>query len=143
MQLCIVLEKTLYYNKVMKETINILQFDNKIPLSFSVIKFDNIFLHMHSMVQLIIVLEGEFQCNIGDKKYIAKENDIFIVNSRTYHSFDALNNTSTILSVLIDQNEFAINDIDPDSIAFNLNSMEVVNHPKYESIKFLISSYTD
>ena len=124
----------------MKETINILQFDNKIPLSFSVIKFDNIFLHMHSMVQLIIVLEGEFQCNIGDKKYIAKENDIFIVNSRTYHSFDALNNTSTILSVLIDQNEFAINDIDPDSIAFNLNSMEVVNHPKYESIKFLIYS---
>ena len=61
----------------MKETINILQFDNKIPLSFSVIKFDNIFLHMHSMVQLIIVLEGEFQCNLGDKKYIAKENDIF------------------------------------------------------------------
>ncbi len=124
----------------MKETINILQFDNEIPLSFSVIKFDNIFLHMHSMVQLIIVLEGEFQCNIADKKYIAKENDIFIVNPRTYHSFDALNNTSTILSVLIDQNEFAIGDIDPDIIAFNLNSMEVINHPKYESIKFLIYS---
>lgn len=124
----------------MKETINILQFDNKIPLSFSVIKFDNIFLHMHSMVQLIVVLEGDFQCIIGDKKYIAKENDIFIVNPRTYHSFDAVNNTSTILSVLIDQHEFALDEIDPDSIAFNLNSMETNNHPKYESIKYLIYS---
>ena len=124
----------------MKESITILQFDNKIPLSFSVIKFDNIFLHMHSMVQLIIVLEGEFQCNLGDKKYIAKANDIFIVNPRTYHSFDALNKTSTILSVLINQHEFALGDIDPDSIAFNLNSMEIIEHPKYESIKYLIYS---
>lgn len=95
---------------------------------------------MHSMVQLIIVLEGEFQCNLGDKKYIAKANDIFIVNPRTYHSFDALNKTSTILSVLINQHEFALGDIDPDSIAFNLNSMEIIEHPKYESIKYLIYS---
>ena len=42
--------------------------------------------------------------------------------------------------MLINQHEFALGDIDPDSIAFNLNSMEIIEHPKYESIKYLIYS---
>ena len=130
----------LYYNKVMKETINLVQFSKNVPLSFSVIKFDNIFLHMHSLVQLVIVLDGEFECFIDDKKYIAKESDIFIINPKTYHKFDSINKESTILSVLIDQNGFGLDEIESENIFFNLNSMELLNHPKYETIKYLIFS---
>ena len=124
----------------MKETINLIQFSKNLPLSFSVIKFDNIFLHMHSSIQLIIVLEGEFECHIDDKTYIAKENDIFIVNPGTYHKFDSINKNATILSVLIDQNGFGLDKVESENLYFNLNSMEILNHPRYESIKFLVYS---
>ena len=124
----------------MRETINLIQFNQKIPLSFSVIKFDNVFLHMHSTVQLVIVLDGEFECTIEEKKYIAKENDIFIINPRTYHHFEALNKTSTILSVIIDQNEFGLDSLESDNIYFKLNSMEQAHHPRYDNIKYLIFS---
>ena len=124
----------------MKETINLIQFSKNLPLSFSVIKFDNIFLQMHSSIQLIIVLEGEFECHIDDKTYIAKENDIFIVNPGTYHKFDSINKNATILSVLIDQNGFGLDKVESENLYFNLNSMEILNHPRYESIKFLVYS---
>lgn len=123
----------------MRESVNLIQVNQKLPLTFSAVKFDNIFLHMHSSIQLIIVLDGEFECYIEDKRYICKENDIFIINPRTYHHFVSKNN-ATILSVLIDQNEFGLDEIEADKLAFSLNSMERSKHPRYDTIKYLIYS---
>lgn len=123
----------------MREVENIVQFNKKIPLSFSIIKFDNVFLHMHSVTQLIIVLEGEVECYIDNKKYIAKENDIFIVNQRVYHKFIA-KPYAVILSVLIDQKGFGLEDIEADKLVFNLNSMENVVNKRYDNIRYLVYS---
>ena len=53
----------------MREEESIVKFSSKIPLSFSVIKFDSVFLHMHSNPQLIIVLDGEFDVKIGEETF--------------------------------------------------------------------------
>lgn len=123
----------------MREVENIVQFSKKIPLSFSVIKFDNIFLHMHSVTQLIVVLEGEVECYIDNKKYIAKENDIFIVNQKVYHKFSAKPH-AIILSVLIDPKGFGLEDIEADKLMFNLNSMENVVNKRHDNIRYLVYS---
>ena len=86
----------------MREEESIVKFSDKIPLSFSVIKFDSVFLHMHSNPQLIIVLDGEFDVQIEEENFHAKENDVFIINQRVFHQMRS-NSETLILSVLIDQ----------------------------------------
>ena len=122
----------------MREEESIVKFSSKIPLSFSVIKFDSVFLHMHSNPQLIIVLDGKFDVKIGEESYHAKENDIFIVNQRVFHQMHA-NSETLILSVLIDQYGFALDPKEADTLHFNLNSMRGFNK-KHDSIRYLVNS---
>lgn len=124
---------------IMRNEINIVQLNEAIPLSFSIIQFDEIFAHMHARVQLIIVLDGDFEVHINDNRYLAKENDIFLINPGNIHYFKSVTN-STILSVLIDQNEFLRGDDSNEFIMFNLNSMEMPNDSKYDGIRYLVYS---
>lgn len=123
----------------MREEESIVKFSDKIPLSFSVIKFDSVFLHMHSNPQLIIVLDGEFDVQIGEENFHAKENDVFIINQRVFHQMHS-NTETLILSVLIDQFGFALDQKEADSLHFNLNSMKQGNSKKHDNIRYLVNS---
>ena len=123
----------------MREEEKIIKFSQKMPLSFSVVKFDALFMHMHSNPQLIIVLDGEIEVSIAEEKFIAKENDIFIINQRQFHSMKA-KNTALVLSVLIDQYGFGLEQFEADNLNFNLNSIKFPNHSRIDNIKYLIYS---
>ena len=123
----------------MREEQSIIKFNQKMPLSFSTIKFDSIFSHMHSNPQIIIVLDGVLEVQIGEEKFVAKENDIFLVNQRVFHSIKA-ENTGLVLSVLIDRLNFNLEPQEIDSLYFNLNSTKTPNNPKLENVKYLIYS---
>ena len=105
----------------MREEQSIIKFNQKIPLSFSVIKFDSLFTHMHSNPQIVIVLNGEIEVQINEDKFIAKENDIFLINQRVFHSMKT-EGTALVMSVLIDQYGFGLEPQEADSLYFNLNS---------------------
>ena len=123
----------------MREEESIVKFSDKIPLSFSVIKFDSVFLHMHSNPQLIIVLDGEFDVQIEEENFHAKENDVFIINQRVFHQMRS-NSETLILSVLIDQYGFALDQKEADNLHFNLNSMKQGNSKKHDNIRYLVNS---
>ena len=107
----------------MREEQSIIKFNQKIPLSFSVIKFDSLFSHMHSNPQIVIVLDGEIEVQINEERFIAKENDIFLINQRVFHSMQA-KETALVLSVLIDQYGFGLDQQEADNLYFNLNSIK-------------------
>ena len=123
----------------MREEESIVKFSDKIPLSFSVIKFDSVFLHMHSNPQLIIVLDGEFDVQIEEENFHAKENDVFIINQRVFHQMRS-NSETLILSVLIDQYGFALDQKEADNLHFNLNSMKQGSSKKHDNIRYLVNS---
>lgn len=107
----------------MKKEIRLLEFNSKIPLSFSVLFFDSLYKHMHSYSELVIVLKGEFDATIGEKEYHCKEDDLFIVNPKVFHSFTS-DSEAMVLSLFLDQKGFGLSDDEISSLAFNLNTME-------------------
>lgn len=123
----------------MREEQSIITFNQKMPLSFSIIKFDSIFSHMHSKPQIIIVLSGEIEVQMGEESFTAKENDIFLVNQRIYHSMKA-KNIALVLSVMVDHFAFNLDPQEADSLFFNLNSIKTPSNKRIESIKYLIYS---
>lgn len=123
----------------MHEEQKIINFSQKIPLSFSVIKFDSLFSHMHSKPQIIIVLDGDLEVQMGEEHFEAHENDIFIVNQRVLHSMKA-ETTALVLSVHIDQYGFGLDQSEADTLFFNLNSIKSPTNHRIDSIKYLIYS---
>ena len=123
----------------MREEQSIIKFNQKIPLSFSVIKFDSLFTHMHSNPQIVIVLNGEIEVQINEDKFIAKENDIFLINQRVFHSMKT-EGTALVMSVLIDQYGFGLEPQEADSLYFNLNSTKTPDNKRIDSVKYLLYS---
>lgn len=123
----------------MKKEIRLLDFNNRIPMTFSVLYFDTIYRHMHSYPELIIVLKGEFDVEIKDRHYHAKEDDIFIVNAKELHSFKA-KEEAMVLSLFIDPKAFGMTDEEVLSFAFHLNTMESGKLPKASEIRNLAYS---
>lgn len=74
----------------MRENINLISFNNKIPLSFSIISFDNIYLHVHRTSELIINLDGDCEIEVEGVKYVAKPYDMIIINPMHFHSLKSL-----------------------------------------------------
>ena len=122
----------------MKSEITLVNFEKKIPISSSIVRFDAIFRHMHPIAQLLLVLEGECDIYIGNKSYHASNNDMVVINPRQFHHILSKDG-ATIISVLIDVKGFTMED-DGDGIFFNLNTMEVKNNPRYNTIRYLVYS---
>lgn len=122
----------------MKNETMLINFENKIPMSFSIVKFDTIYRHMHNMTQLLLILDGECDIFIGNRCYHAVSDDLVIINPQQFHHIIS-QDVATLISVLIDVNGFSI-DGGGDNIYFNLNSMEVKNNPRYNTIRYLLYS---
>ena len=122
----------------MKNETMLINFENKIPMSFSIVKFDTIYRHMHNMAQLLLILDGECDIFIGNRCYHAVSDDLVIINPQQFHHIIS-QDVATLISVLIDVNGFSI-DGGGDNIYFNLNSMEVKNNPRYNTIRYLLYS---
>jgi xylan 1,4-beta-xylosidase len=123
----------------MKNEIKLFDFKDSMPLSFSILQFDNIFQHMHSYAELVIVLDGSFQINIGKETFYAKEDDLFIINSKVFHSAIA-QTKATVLTLLINQKGFGLSDNEINSLLFNLNTMRNGIGKKASEIRFLVFS---
>lgn len=123
----------------MRNEYRLFDFKDRLPLTFSLIQFDSIFSHMHSYAEIVIVLDGGFQVSIGKDTFYAKEDDIFIINSKTLHSAIA-DTKATVLSLFINQKGFGLSDEEINSIVFNLNSMRDGLTGKIKEIRYLVYS---
>lgn len=123
----------------MKKEIKLLDFKDKLPLTFSLIQFDSVFQHMHSYAELVIVLDGKFNATIGDETFGAKEDDIFIINRKVFHSSIA-DDTATVLSLLINQKGFGLTEDEVSSHVFSLNTMKYGKSDKADEIRYLVYS---
>lgn len=123
----------------MKKEIKLLDFKDKLPLTFSLVQFDSAFQHMHSYAELVIVLDGQFNITIGDEKFEAKEDDIFIINRKVFHSSTA-EGTATVLSLLINQKGFGLTEEEVSSHVFNLNTMKYGRSDRADEIRYLVYS---
>lgn len=93
---------------------------------------------MHNMTQLLLILDGECDIFIGNRCYHAVSDDLVIINPQQFHHIIS-QDVATLISVLIDVNGFSM-DGGGDNIYFNLNSMEVKNNPRYNTIRYLLYS---
>lgn len=123
----------------MKNEMRLFDFKDKLPLNFTLIQFDSIFQHMHSYAELVIVLDGEFQCKINEEEFHCKQDDIFIVNPKVFHSAIS-DEKATVLSLFINQKGFGLTDDEINSHIFNLNTMKYGPSLKADEIRYLVYS---
>lgn len=123
----------------MREEINLVNFDNKVPIELSVVRFDTLFRHMHSHVQLLLVLEGECDIFIEDTTYHAQPNDMVVINPRVFHHLFSDKYCSCIV-MNIDQRGFGLEEEEASTIAFNLNTMAQENTKRHDQIRYLVYS---
>ena len=71
----------------MKSEFTIVQLSNKLPLSFSVCHFDEIFPDASPTIRLILVMEGTCDITVGTEIYHAKKDDMIIINPFSICSF--------------------------------------------------------
>lgn len=123
----------------MHETLELINFEERVPLSFSIVYFDYIARHLHNKVQLLIVLDGKLEIEIDGHTYKGKEDDIVVINPYSYHSLKSKNN-ATLLNLIIDQENFGVDKHEINNLYFELNSMKNKNNPRYKDIAYLILS---
>lgn len=56
--------------------------------------------HMHSALELIIINEGTFEAEIGNRTYFAQPGDLLLVRSNTIHRYTGLADTPASYWVL-------------------------------------------
>ncbi len=124
----------------MRSEASVVSLSKKVPLSFSVIQFDNVPWHIHSNIQIINILDGECDVLYDGETYHAKEGDTFLFNPKTLHSIVATKGETTVLSTLINQDEFGLEDEETNALAFSLNSVLTPNNERIDSIRYLLYS---
>ena len=122
----------------MREKVSLIN-NNKIPLNVSVVRFDNVFRHIHSHPQIVLVLEGECDIYIGDSMYRACQEDIVIINSNVFHHLVS-KNSCTVVSAILDLANFGLTEEEILSLSFELNTIKNKNNPRYDQIRYLIYS---
>ena len=122
----------------MKEEVSLIN-NSKIPLSFSIIRLDNVFRHIHSSPQILLVLEGECDLYINDESFHMKKNDMVIINNNVFHHIFS-KKQCTIVSALLDLKGFGLSSEEIISLSFELNTVKNKNNPRYDQIRYLIYS---
>lgn len=123
----------------MKDEITIVQLNEKIPVSFSVVHFDKIFPYTHSVIQLVNILDGECDITVDEDVYHAKKDDILIINAFSVRAFSS-QFSATMLVVNINQHGFELDEEEVHQLTFHLNSVTAPQNRRYESIRYLIYS---
>lgn len=64
-------------------------------------------LHWHEMIELLLVLDGSIQLQIGDTAFEMHKDDIVLINSCMLHSTNAITQNNLLVALQIDQSFFA------------------------------------
>ena len=86
-----------------KEHIKYLQ---DLPLNFSIVEVENYPLHWHDSIQIVLVLEGSIDIEIGTEFYYIEKGEIEIVNPNEIHSIKKNSNKNLVLIMNIDPDFF-------------------------------------
>lgn len=73
-----------------------------LPFSFHLLNEGDCTMLWHKDIEIILVLVGKLNIKVGNKTYILKEQDLFLVNSNESHSFTSLSEDSVVTSLKID-----------------------------------------
>lgn len=123
----------------MKSEFTIVQLSNKLPLSFSVCHFDEIFPDASPTIRLILVMEGTCDITVGTEIYHAKKDDMIIINPFSICSFHS-EATCSMLVCNINQYGFELEEEEAISLQFHLNTITNPVNSRYESLRYLIYS---
>lgn len=63
--------------------------------------------HWHNVIEILLVLEGEVNIGVGDKKYILKEDDFILINNNEVHNIIRGKGENILLAIQIDPNMFS------------------------------------
>lgn len=100
--------------------------------------------HLHTDIELLYILEGTLKIQIDDREYTGEPGDLFLINSKTEHSFSGTDNT-LISSLYLDYYELR-QLLDRSDISFSCNSVAEPDK-NYSRHRFILDTmlekYTD
>lgn len=100
----------------MKFETTIVHFEEKIPLTFSIVSTDGVASHSHPFPQLLLLLSGKGKITVEGASFSMRPQDMVLINAKEFH---ALEGEMLLLSILLDLKGFGATEM----MRFKLNSM--------------------
>lgn len=80
--------------------------EGKLPIKAIIHSVDTFEIHWHNEIELLLVLEGSINVQIGEEKYDIRENDLILINSNELHSTKRIKESNIILALQINDEYF-------------------------------------
>ncbi|MEI2406349.1 GH39 family glycosyl hydrolase [Niallia taxi] len=118
-----------------------IQYQADLPVKIFTQTVDSFPYHWHEDSEILLVLEGELEIRIDQKKYTLSSGDIFLVNANELHFTNSLTGyENTQVLVLQMENKYLIeHGIDMEKRRFYINSREESNTDKLDEIKYILA----
>ena len=121
----------------MKQTHEIIAFDNTVPIKCFLHRLGFTRRHWHESLEILFILSGSVEVILKDQVYTLKENDVLVINSNELHELHA---TDCILIALqIKPSIFENEILDIKDLYFDCNSCTSNNHEGFNAIRSLIA----
>lgn len=117
----------------MKFETTIVHFEEKIPLTFSIVSTDGVASHSHPFPQLLLLLSGKGKITVEGASFSMRPQDMVLINAKEFH---ALEGEMLLLSILLDLKGFGATEM----MRFKLNSMLEPGNPRYNHIRNIVFS---
>ena len=119
----------------MQQRMEIIKFNEKLPMRLYCYRLTELKAHWHSGIEIILILKGDCSVIVNDQIVNMKEDDIILINDNNVHELKSEKGCN-LIALLIDTNK--IDDI-PDKLQFDLNSTTTANKNRFYKIKRIIA----
>lgn len=119
----------------MQQRMEIIKFNEKLPMRLYCYRLTELKAHWHSGIEIMLILKGDCSVIVNDQIVNMKEDDIILINDNTVHELKSEKGCN-LIALLIDTNK--IDDI-PDKLQFDLNSTTTANKNRFYKIKRIIA----
>lgn len=116
--------------------------EETLPIRTIIHSVDGVDFHWHNKIEIIFVLEGTVNVNLGSETYFLQEQDIILVNANELHSVRRTKDKNLLLALQIDPVFYK--DYYPQFInmRFHCNSLSQKEEDKFNTIRNYIANIT-
>lgn len=117
----------------------VIQYDEGLPIKAFIHSVDELQLHFHNAVEILLILKGSINVRVGSKSHILYENDIILINNNELHNTNKTLEENIVLGLQIDTEYFG--NVYPGAKNIRINSNLICDKEECEDKKDILRTY--
>ncbi|GIO84147.1 hypothetical protein J25TS5_10790 [Paenibacillus faecis] len=115
----------------------IINFPKKLPIKFFLHRIGNVSRHWHQSLELIVVMKGDADINVGNVSYRLGAGDLILINSNEVHELHSEDATMVALQIKLELLKEVVVDIK--KMYFDCNTVKANDPGSFRNIKRIVA----